>query len=305
MPARRRRGRAAGGDGVRRREVRSIGPSRAMCRRVTRTSARPTDRSRRGSRPGRRPRPSIGRGRRPRRPRRQRSSCRHGRGTARARQPCTVRSPSSGRPGRRWPRVGRTGTRAWSASLHAANVSPVWGTRIARRPSGDRGPRRTHRSTIAAGRRGSGRVSASRVTTQSVVAASSPCCSAQALPAHPAGSGPPATTRAPSCSASAAVPSLDPSSTTITSSTRGAPTIASSNGPIRVTSSRAGTTTEIDGNPLSDREGRASVPGTDARPSSLGAMGGAVFAARARRARAITPAATREPSTASRRARRI
>ncbi len=48
---------------------------------------------------------------------------------------------------------------------------------------------------------------------------------------------------APACSASAAVSSLDWSSTTITSATPGAPTIAASSGPIRPASFRAGITT--------------------------------------------------------------
>ena len=99
------------------------------------------------------------------------------------------------------------------------------------------------RATSAVGRSGSGRVSASRVTTHCDLAASMPCWSAHALPAHPSARTCPVMTVAPAARASVAVASVDWSSTTITSWTPGAPTIASSSGPIRAASSRAGITT--------------------------------------------------------------
>jgi len=87
-----------------------------------------------------------------------------------------------------------------------------------------------------------GRVSASRNTTQSPFAASSPCCSAHALPAQPSGSSRPAITRAPNERASVAVPSVDRSSTTSTSPS--SPRSAARHGPRRRSSSRAGMTIE-------------------------------------------------------------
>ncbi len=139
------------------------------------------------------------------------------------------------------------------------------------------------RATSAPGSLGSGRVSASSVTTQSDRAASMPCWSAHALPAHPSGSAAPSITVAPQRRATSAVASVDWSSTTMTSSTRGAPTIASSSGPIRVASSRAGMTTLIDDSGV-----------------SVGRTGGAVAAARTSLVRATAPAPTRSPIDAVR-----
>ena len=98
--------------------------------------------------------------------------------------------------------------------------------------------------TSAAARPGRGRASASRVSTYSPDATSRPCCSAHCLPTQPRGSGRPGMTRAPARAATAAVPSVDSSSTTITSLTPGSARAASTQGPIRAASSRAGMTAD-------------------------------------------------------------
>ena len=95
--------------------------------------------------------------------------------------------------------------------------------------------------TSAAARPGRARVSASRVSTYSPDATSRPCCSAHCLPTQPEGRGRPGMTRAPARAATAAVPSVDSSSTTITSRTPGSARAARTQGAIRPASSRAGT----------------------------------------------------------------
>ena len=99
----------------------------------------------------------------------------------------------------------------------------------------------------ASGSRASGLASASSVTITSPRAASMPCFSAQIFPTQPDGSGAPRTTRAPFASAIAAVSSLDSSSTTITSTTPGAPRRGAKHSAIRCDSLRAGTTTLMRG----------------------------------------------------------
>ena len=69
----------------------------------------------------------------------------------------------------------------------------------------------------ARARPGRGRVSASTLTHDVTARRLEPRCSAHGLPTHPAGGGPACTTRAPRARASSAVPSVEPSSTTITS----------------------------------------------------------------------------------------
>ena len=127
--------------------------------------------------------------------------------------------------------------------------------------------RRRALATSDRGRCGDGRVSASSITTHSPVAACRPCCSAHALPAHPAGNGVPVTTRAP---ASRRSPRWRPSSRRRrrrTSLTPGAlPHDASSSGPMRSASSRAGTTTLIVGtSTVVRRRGERRTPARGAR----------------------------------------
>ena len=137
-----------------------------------------------------------------------------------ARAPCTGRWPSCRRRARRMRRRPAAPKR-YTSVVSSAGCSSAAAGGGALEPAADadevppvgHGPRHERRRQP-----GRGRVSASSVTTHSPVAASRPCCSAHGLPTQPPGSGRPVTTRgAAAPRATAAVASVDSSSTTITS----------------------------------------------------------------------------------------
>ncbi len=144
------------------------------------------------------------------------------------------------------------------------------------------------RRTSAASSPGPGTVSASSVTTQAVVAAARPCCSAHGLPTQPLGTGAPVTTSAPAARATSAVASVLSSSTTTSRWGVGSRASDSSSGPIRRASSRAGTTT---------------VTEPSAKGDGSSASGGRDRAARASRAAATAPATSRAPNHPARHTR--
>ena len=133
----------------------------------------------------------------------------------RAGTPCTARWPSW-----RAARRGRTdpgGPKRYTSVVSIEACTSCWRcpSQRKRAPTLRKSqPSAWHRRTIAASSPGRGTVSASSVTTQVVVAAARPCCSAQGLPIHPLGTGPPVTTSAPAARATSAVASVLSSSTT-------------------------------------------------------------------------------------------
>ena len=143
-----------------------------------------------------------------------------------AHRPCTARSPSCGPAVRGRRRAGRTGTRAWSASPRAATATAPSGTRTDRRPSGGRGarPRRAPRARSARRRVGAG----VGVEGDDPVGGGGQ----QTLLQRPRLAGPSGRQRGRRArpghrgrAERSAVASVDPSSTTITSATPGAPTM--------------------------------------------------------------------------------
>ena len=143
--------------------------------------------------------------------------------------------------------------------------------------TGDRERDRAHRPEPVAraprAARGSGRVSASSVTTQSLVAASTPCWSAHALPAQPAWQGRARRRRrlrdrrrAPPCRRSTGRRRRSPRAPP------GPREARRDSGPIRAASSRAGITTEIDAAAPSAVR-RTPVAGPAPAPPSRGASG--------------------------------
>ena len=112
------------------------------------------------------------------------------------------------------------------------------------------------RLTSAAGSWELTRVSASSITTHSPLAWDTPWCSAHTFPTQPSGSGAPAITVAPASRATLAVASSEQSSTTITSTTAGAPANERRHSGRRDASLRAGITTLIVGTlPLASTSG--------------------------------------------------
>ena len=235
-------------------------------------------RRRRGTRPASRPMRAAARARRPRPPRRGTGAMppapRNGiRSNAMHWPLAMVRSGRLGATNR----ADRTGRRAWSASPGAATDCPASGSRTGRR-----------RSQIepVAGRSGHERRRQERIRPGVGVegdhplrlAASMPCWSAHALPAHPSGRTCPATTVAPAARAIVAVRVGRLVVDHDHLAHAGGADDRSSSGPIRAASSRAGTTTLM-----------LWVGVIDGRTA------GATRAAFARRVNAMPPATTRIP----------
>ena len=246
--------------------------------------------------PGAVDRPSIGRVRGPRRPRRRRRPCRRDRGTPGVARPCTGRWPSHvpGGP----PSASRRAEPVDERGEHR-RVQPAARCGRALEPPGDRHEVEAVRCAPAprarVGSSGSGRVSASSVTTQSVVAARNPCCSAHALPAQPSGSGSPAHDAGTESGGDVrrAVARLVVDHDHLLHARRPDDALEQRTDPARLVARRDH---HRDRHVRSRRPPVTSVPGTNVTGCGAGRTGGATRAARASRATATAAAAIRAPS---------